>query len=662
MCGGVMCVGCEPATVSRISYAPRSLVFNNSPVTMNSMAESDSANCGSPRTPDRWWVNAVIAAILTAIVLLLVIQWPTGTFTWIISGAVFVFAVVIYFNPRHWLKRRSGVCLGIASASVAIPAFAGSLSLQQEWIQGLVEFSTEASPWITGLFGCFSLGFAWLDRNTIDPEDINAIKQLAKNQLTKPDLDAAFAAHEKRLLAKFKEAAPPDTPQDESNQRYLADAVERLAYDAQRGAVTAQRIIQTDNPGDVADYLIAKRNKIFKAKQAVRTIDSALDIEAIQLDRELAAVAYTTGRIDEAEQALERILEVLPDDLDAINRMGHTHRLRGRLDDAKECYSRLLVLKPDDREVEAVAYGNLGLIYKTRGDLDEAEKMFNAGLEIDKELDRLEGMAAKYGNLGLIYRKRGDLDEAERMHRKSLDVNEELDRIEGMANQYAALGLVENARGNLDEAEKLHKQGLDIEIQLGRQEGIARQYGNLGLIYQTRGDLEKAEKMYRKSLEISEPKGLLELSANQYGNLGLIYQTRGDLDEAERMHRKALEIDEQLGRKEGMASQYGNLGLIYQTRGDLDEAERMHRKALDINEQLGCKEGVASDYANLGLLAEERGKMNEARELWIKARDLYARIGMPNMVEKMQVWVDKLDGGGDWGEAASERSEDADQL
>jgi tetratricopeptide (TPR) repeat protein len=251
-------------------------------------------------------------------------------------------------------------------------------------------------------------------------------------------------------------------------------------------------------------------------------------------------------------------------------------------------------------------------------------------------------LAALLGNLGLIYRARGDLDGAERLFRKSLEINEKLGRLEGMANVYAGLGLVYKTRGDLDEAERLHRKALEIDEKLGRLEGLAITYGNLGLIYQTRGDLDEAERLHRRALEIEEKLGRLEGMARQYGNLGVIHGTRGDLDEAERLFRKALEINEKLGRLEGMGSQYGNLGLIYRMRGDLDEAERWNRKALEIEEKLGRLEGMASEYGNLGLIYRTRGDLGGARQLWTKARDLYARIGMPRMEAKHQGWIDGL--------------------
>ena len=65
-----------------------------------------------------------------------------------------------------------------------------------------------------------------------------------------------------------------------------------------------------------------------------------------------------------------------------------------------------------DSVEEASLLGNLGLIYRKRGDLDQAEKMHKRSLEIDKKLGRLEGMAIQYGNLGVVYEQRGDVAKA----------------------------------------------------------------------------------------------------------------------------------------------------------------------------------------------------------------------------------------------------------
>ena len=137
---------------------------------MKSMVELGLTDHKNTQSPDRWWVTALVAAVLAALVTIMVKLWPTATVTLVVGAAVVVFVIVMYLNPRHWLKRRSGTCLGISGASAAVPAVAGALSLPQGWI----EVSTSASPWVAGLFGILALGFAYLDVRSKLPPDGNA--------------------------------------------------------------------------------------------------------------------------------------------------------------------------------------------------------------------------------------------------------------------------------------------------------------------------------------------------------------------------------------------------------------------------------------------------------------------------------------------------------
>ncbi len=337
--------------------------------------------------------------------------------------------------------------------------------------------------------------------------------------------------------------------QTEEENKSLRAAVERVQHEAEKGNTEAQAAIavarHSGNAEQLQRLLIEFDDRIEKDVQ-----DKAA--EHVALCREIAAVAYLRGDLAEAEKRLNAILRFVPDDVDAINRLGHIHSTRGELDQAKECYERVLALSEDSFDAQAAAYGNLGLIYRARGELDQAEAMHRKALVIDEKLGRLEGMACQYGNLGLVYQDRGDLDQAEAMHRKALVIDEKL----------------------------------------GGQEGMADDFGNLGLIYRAHGELDQAEAMQRKALVIDEKLGRLEGMASEYGNLGVIYGTRGELDQAEAMCRKALEINKKLGRLEGMANQYGNLGTVYELRGDFKKAREYWTQARDLFMQIGIPHRV----------------------------------------------------------------------
>jgi len=194
----------------------------------------------------------------------------------------------------------------------------------------------------------------------------------------------------------------------------VANAIRRVDKSQRRGKPEAEKVIaELKESGDTAGLL-----EFLQAQKQEAVGDM------VGLNREIAAVAYLRGEIDIAERALQDILRVLPDDLGALNSMGHVHLTRGRLDKAMANYARVLDLatEQEDQAGQAVAYGNLGIIYKTRGDLDEAERMHRKSLKISERLGRQEGMANQYGNLGAIYETRGDGKRAREYWIKSRDL------------------------------------------------------------------------------------------------------------------------------------------------------------------------------------------------------------------------------------------------
>lgn len=82
------------------------------------------------------------------------------------------------------------------------------------------------------------------------------------------------------------------------------------------------------------------------------------------------------GRIDEAEQAFGRLLRDAPDDVDALNFLALCAHGRGRGDAALNLLERARNAHADD----AVTLGNLGVLYRECGRLDEASDAFACAL------------------------------------------------------------------------------------------------------------------------------------------------------------------------------------------------------------------------------------------------------------------------------------------
>jgi tetratricopeptide (TPR) repeat protein len=321
---------------------------------------------------------------------------------------------------------------------------------------------------------------------------------------------------------------------EDTLKKSLIDAVKRAENLGESGKrMEAEKALEDlRRNGDTARLQTLLIDDREAHKKAVR--EHAEDL--IKRNYEISTIAYLRGDIGISIEAVEEILKLRPNDLNALTQKGQIYVLRGELEQAEKMCKKVLELAENnkDKRWQAAALGNLGIIYWTRGDFNKAEEMYKKALEIAEKISDKGIIASVYNNLGNIYRTRGDLREAEVMYDKTLEVSKKRGDKEKIAGTYVNLGIVYQARGELVKAEEMHNMALEIAEKLDDKEKIAAIYGNLGNIFQTRGDLVKAEQMYKETQEIAEKIGAKETMAGALGGLGNIYQICGKLDKAQR--------------------------------------------------------------------------------------------------------------------------------
>ncbi|MHC4266957.1 MAG: tetratricopeptide repeat protein [Planctomycetota bacterium] len=325
----------------------------------------------------------------------------------------------------------------------------------------------------------------------------------------------------------------------------LKDTLQRLQQDFTDE--TKQTVLQSLREDDTkrASDLLKKLILPHASKEEQPTEMTAMDwidIGNITLlsDPQKALSAYRTA------------IKLDPSNTDAWIRLGRVSYWQENYDTAQQAYEKVLKLSGNNKVLQAISYGNLGVIFKIRGELDKAEESYLKSFRINEALGRKADMASAHCNLGAIYYTRGEYGKAEERYLKSLRI-------------YDALG---------------------------QQDGIANQYCNLGIIYKNRGEFEKAEDFYLKSLEIYKTLGRNEGIASSYANLGVVYKIQGKPNKAEEFHLKSLEINSSLDRMRGIASDYGNLGNVYKIRGELDKACNFWNKSLESFSKIDAKEQI----------------------------------------------------------------------
>jgi Flp pilus assembly protein TadD len=130
---------------------------------------------------------------------------------------------------------------------------------------------------------------------------------------------------------------------------------------------------------------------------------------------DLAMVAEKLDKVDEAESRLKRLVELKPDDAQALNALGYTLVDRTpRTDEGLALIERAHKLSPKDPFI----LDSLGWAFYRMGRLDEAERYLKEALEGRPDAE----IAA---HLGEVLWRKGDRDQARALWKAQLDTNPE---------------------------------------------------------------------------------------------------------------------------------------------------------------------------------------------------------------------------------------------
>lgn len=108
------------------------------------------------------------------------------------------------------------------------------------------------------------------------------------------------------------------------------------------------------------------------------------------------------GKLEAAEAALQRLLELAPDDVNGHAGMGHVRASQGDFANAREHFGRAVELAPEN----AANRCNLGSVLLAQGEAAGAEEQLLECLELD------ESMAQAHRDLGRLYANTGRGQEA----------------------------------------------------------------------------------------------------------------------------------------------------------------------------------------------------------------------------------------------------------
>jgi len=276
---------------------------------------------------------------------------------------------------------------------------------------------------------------------------------------------------------------------------------------------------------------------------------------------------------------------------------------------------------------QARSINDIGLMYKTFGNLSDAEEKINEALGIYQNIKDKVGIATSLSNIGLVLHNKGDLKGALDKYQESLNIQQEIGNKSGIASSLNNIGSVFHYKGDLKGALDKYQESLNIQQEIGDKSGFAVSLNNIGSVLHDKGDFKGALDKYQKSLNIQQEIGDKSGIANSLYNIGNVFYEKRDLKGALDKYQKSLNIRQEIGDKSGIASSLNNIGIVFRVKGNLKGALDKHQESLNIRQEIGDKSGIASSLNSIGNVLHNKGDLKGALDKYQESLHIKQEIG-----------------------------------
>ena len=301
-------------------------------------------------------------------------------------------------------------------------------------------------------------------------------------------------------------------------------------------------------------------NGTFLIKAPVQDLEDELDEQGATVRQALdyfilAEELSCANQNAEAGEAYEKSVGIFPS-MSAYLNWGNVLFISGKTAEAHQSYfhGQALAEKNQNKWFQSAFFSNIGHLYYSEGNPDQAIQYFNQALPVLKETWETKEVTALL--LGILL------------------------KMEGIYNKQKEPAL----------AIECLQQALLLFRETGGRKGTAKCLNNLGLILVARKEYDQALDNFREALDIFRELGSRENEAEQLGNLGSVYRDLAKNDLALEHYGESLAIFEEIGYELGIANELGNIGYILFIEGDYYPALTYFKQA----EKLYLKLGAAS--------------------------------------------------------------------
>lgn len=285
-----------------------------------------------------------------------------------------------------------------------------------------------------------------------------------------------------------------------------------------------------------------------------------------------------------------------------------------------------------DEQTVAVATFNMGVVYYSLGEYQQALQMFQQHLMLGV-VSRDRALTARTLNaIGAVKRSMGDTAGALDYFRRSQQAAEEAGDKRMLSNALNNIGVIHRDLGEYARALDYFEKGLTLGEALGDKLAMSQTLNNIGTIHGSQGNQTQALVYFKRTLKLGEDLADQAMIANALNNIGLTYYRLKNYPQALDYYQQSLTLREQLKDNRGAALTLNNIGIIHREQGDYKQALDFYHRSLALREKLDDPAGTATVLDHIGIIHYLQGDYDQALQLSTRVLELAKRLENPEIL------------------------------
>jgi tetratricopeptide (TPR) repeat protein len=272
------------------------------------------------------------------------------------------------------------------------------------------------------------------------------------------------------------------------------------------------------------------------------------------------------------------------------------------------------VAETDTIKIEALLkLGN----YQIERDFKQAEKHLREALALANKTTqqvKKEQLANLYGQLGVVYKRKGDYPLALNHYLKSETLFHQLQDSSNIANICHNIAMLHRDQRNYPKAIALFKKTIQIKEAIKDEVGTGIAYNMMGVIYRKTKRLDSALICYQKAKNIFIQKNSESNIYRTNSNLAALYHYQKKYNASIDLHLDNLVYYTKINRRSSLFSTNHNMAKTYLMLRDYDGALKHTNLALKIAMEDGLKDKVSRAYLRRSYINGEAKKYKQAYE------------------------------------------------